>query len=300
MAPNFRLISTAPGQARIDITGLAIPAKDKGLEIAFQRASDELYIGSGGSWQSDPGWHRLGRIADPATTAFLLGSGVVDALAEVSHADSFRASARWRDGQGEGVLRIAGELIGSAGLKREPAPELPKGDDGGRPSPKRTLWPIPPAPPGPPDASLKTRATLRWALPVGGAFVALAVAGALWLGSGPSDPQQQAARQDSAAAAQQPGTDQSGTAEKPETALFPRPRSDWTIATATGRSLRGDTRRWAAPGRGISGGAEDPSRPPNRHRIGTGDPTWPAHRPGAEHAHPVAACGGLIGAESGR
>jgi hypothetical protein len=150
MAPNFRLISTAPGQARIDITGLAIPAKDKGLEIAFQRASDELYIGSDGSWQSDPGWHRAARIADPATAAFLLGSGVVDALAEVSHADSFRASARWKDGQGEGVLRIAGELIGSAGLKREPAPVAQKPHDGDGSTPKFTLWPIPPAPLGPP------------------------------------------------------------------------------------------------------------------------------------------------------
>ncbi len=215
MAPNFRLISTAPGQARIDITGLAIPAKDKGLEIAFQRASDELYIGSDGAWQSDPGWHRLARIADPATTAFLLGSGAVDALAEVSHADSFRASARWQDGQGEGVLRIAGELIGSAGLKREPAPEVPKGDDGAGPRPKPPLGPIPPGPLGPPDASLKTRPSLRWALPVGGAFVVLAAA--LWLGFGPGDPQQQVARHDSAAAPQQPGPIPSGAAGTSQT-----------------------------------------------------------------------------------
>ncbi len=189
MAPNFRLISTAPGQARIDITGLAIPAKDKGLEIAFQRASDELYIGSDGSWQSDPGWHRLTRVADPVTTAFILGPGVVDALAEVSHADSFRASARWQDGQGEGVLRIGGELIGSAGLKQEPAPEVPKGDDGGGPRPKPPLGPIPPAPPGPTAEILPTPA--RWVLPVGGALAVIAViavAVALWHGFGPSDP----------------------------------------------------------------------------------------------------------------
>lgn len=137
MAPIFRLTSTAPGQARIDIKGVAIPAKDKGLEIAFQRASDDEYIGSDGSWQSEPRWHRLERIPGPSTTVFLAGPDVVDALAEVYYADSFRASARWKDGQGEGALRIAGELIGSAGLKQEP------------PSEKEDPEPKPPKPPPP-------------------------------------------------------------------------------------------------------------------------------------------------------
>jgi len=212
MAPNFRLISTSPGQARIDITGVEIPAKDKGPKIAFQRASDELYIGSDGSWQSDPGWHRLGRIPDPATTAFLVGSGVVDALADVSRADSFRASARWKDGQGEGVLRIVGELIGSAGLKREP----PKVDDGGGHSPLPRPWPIPPVPLISPDGSQNSRPPFRWVLPVGGAFVALASAAALWLVFGPSDPPQPLAPQGTEA--HQPGTGQSSDAGASQTA----------------------------------------------------------------------------------
>jgi hypothetical protein len=161
--PEFDLTSTTPGYARIRINGLAIPAKDKGLDCAIQRCSDEKYIGSGVDWQNERYWHRLEMLPDPANRSFRVGTDIVNALVQCYRADSFRASARWHGGQGDARLRINGEIIGSDTRL------LPPGETPGLP-----LW---------------KRVPRRWALLAGVAGLGIAVvvaAGALWLGALPN------------------------------------------------------------------------------------------------------------------
>jgi len=193
MAPRFDLTSTAPGQARIVIDGLAIPAKDKGLDLAVQRGSDEKYIGSGADWQNEPYWHRLEMLSDPANRSFRVGTDVVDALVQCDRADSFRASARWQGGQGDGSLRINGELMGSDARLTEPEPRLPTPPITGVPDARQRPGPgpIPVRPPAgeTPDLPIWKRVPRRWALLAGVAGLGIAVvvaAGALWLGALPN------------------------------------------------------------------------------------------------------------------
>lgn len=191
MAPRFDLTSTAPGQARIVIDGLAIPAKDKGLDLAVQRGSDEKYIGSGADWQNEPYWHRLEMLPDPANRSFRVGTDVVDALVQCYRADSFRASARWQGGQGDGSLRINGELMGSDARLSEPEPRPPTPPITDVPDARRRPGPgpIPVRPPlgETPDLPIWQRVPRRWALLAGVAGLGMAVvaAGALWLGAPP-------------------------------------------------------------------------------------------------------------------
>ncbi len=214
MAAIFRLTPTAPGQARIDVTGVALPAPDQGLEVSFE-SSEDTYIGRDGSWQDAPYWHRLERFPGPATSAFLAGPVIVDAL---SQAGSCFASARWKDGQAAGVLRITGELIGSAGLKSGPAPDAPSEhpeDQSGPPIP--TIPPIPGALSADEPAVIPLRRRTPVLLAIGGLLLLVSAAGALWrLGTFDGDPTQGTAREASPGVPTASDTDQPNAARQPD------------------------------------------------------------------------------------
>lgn len=261
MAAIFRLTPTTPGQARFDVTGVALPARDQGLEVSFE-SSDDTYIGADGSWQNTRYWHRLGRLPDPATTAFLAGPVIVDALSQVG---SCRASARWKDGQAAGVLRIAGELIGSAGLKGTAALETATesaADQSGPPGLK------PPPIPNVESIGKSSRLPLWQRTPlimgIGGLLLVIAVAGTLWgLGIFKDAPEHKTATQGTTGVPNSPATDQPNA---------PQPSDPGSSRHAPGEAVQTQSggKPGAKPGTGPTADRVEPAvtprSPPNRQR----------------------------------
>ncbi|HHJ16974.1 MAG TPA: sel1 repeat family protein [Gammaproteobacteria bacterium] len=188
MALKIQLTSTGPGYATLSIQKLQVNGE---LELSFQRSSDHHYLASGEQWTATAHWHRVSDVqASGDGCSCTLGPDIIDGLL-LSSNDALMVALRGGT-SGQGVLRIAGRLLGSdaAGSGAPSAPDATPhtpGGGGGETPPAPEVEEPPPPPPEPVQPAQPAAAAPassggmpRWLPLVLGLLVLLVVLAAAW------------------------------------------------------------------------------------------------------------------------
>jgi len=129
-----------PGQGELRIQGWKEDLH--GLELAVQRNQDDYYLDDRGQWSASQHWNALVDVrAQDDRLLAAVGPWLVDPLT-ADRRMTYMFYLRSPDGSDKGVLRIVGELLGSAAADTSAAPEI-------KPAPPPEIKPSPQAAPEP-------------------------------------------------------------------------------------------------------------------------------------------------------
>lgn len=134
-----------PGYARLLIPDFN--AEGDGFCIAIQRNKDNLFLGSGKSWQSQETWHTISPVKDNANTVVTIGPDLVDAVASCISSYAFVLNVKSGGVTSTGVIKKSGVSL---------MPSSARGDALAAGS--QTLEATTPPPPPPPPPQISTPA----------------------------------------------------------------------------------------------------------------------------------------------